>query len=332
MKRVLLAAALIAVVPVLGSSAASAADPSRPELLLTTPYPAVSTQPGSTIKLDLKAYAPRTEPVTLSVDGTPAGWTGIMRGGGFVISGLMADPDTPGAAQLEIQVPPDAQPGAYSMQVVESDGAAQASLPITIDVAKVVDAGIGITADFPSLKGGPTDTFTYTLTITNDTPTSQSFNFAPQGPQGWTVTASPQAEQRAATLTIDGGANAKLSVAAVPPASVAEGTYPIGLTVTAANGATGEIQLQAEVAGTGKLDLATSSGRTDVSGHSNRITKETFVISNSGTAALKDVKLAATPPKGWVVTFDPATVPALAAQPDRPGGGRDQAGQGLGRR
>jgi uncharacterized membrane protein len=314
-KRLVVAAAVLAAISLGG--AASAADTAattataHPELLLTTPYPAVSTQPASTIKLDLKAYAPQTQPVNLVVQGTPPGWSAILRGGGFVIAGLTADPDDPGTAQLEIQVPPDAQPGVYTLQVVESDGAASSSLPVTVTVAKVVEAGIGITADFPSLKGAPTDTFTYTLTVTNDTPTSQAFTFAPQGPQGWTVNASPQAEQRAATLTIDGGANAKLEVTATPPPSVAEDTYPIGVTVTAANGATGQIQLQAEVTGTGTLDLATASGRVDVSGHSNHVTKETLALTNSGTAALTDIKMASAPPKGWEVTFEPATVATL---------------------
>jgi uncharacterized membrane protein len=65
------------------------------------------------------------------------------------------------------------------------------------------------------------------------------------------------------------------------------------------------------VTGTGKLELATASGRIDVSGHSNRTTKETLAVTNSGTAALTDVKMASSPPKGWEVTFDPATVATL---------------------
>jgi uncharacterized membrane protein len=123
-------------------------------------------------------------------------------------------------------VPPDAAPGAYTVRVTESDGGDTATLPINVNVAKVVAAGIGISADFPSLKGGPTDTFTYTLTVTNNTPTAQAFNFAAQGPEGWTVTAAPQADARAATLTIEGGSG-QVSVAATPPATVAASTYAL---------------------------------------------------------------------------------------------------------
>jgi len=314
MKRVLSLAALAAGATLGGAlpaGAQAATTPSHPVLMVVTPYPDVSTQPGSDIKLDLKAYAPRTEPVSLAVAGAPNGWDLVLRGGGFVVSGVTADPDSPGTAQLEIQVPPDTAPGMYPVRVVESDGGASSTLPINVNVAKVVAAGIGITADFPSLKGGPTDTFTYTLTVTNNTPTAEAFNFAPQGPQGWTVTASPQAEARAATLTIDGGSEAKISVAATPPSSVAAGKYPITLSVTAANGATGQIPLEADVAGTPKLDLATASGRVDMSGHSNKATKETLVITNSGTSDLDDVQLVSTPPKDWNVTFSPTSVTGI---------------------
>ncbi|HMK11249.1 MAG TPA: NEW3 domain-containing protein [Acidimicrobiales bacterium] len=317
MKRVTWLAALAAASIILGGAApagaqtATSTTPSHPVLMVVTPYPDVSTQPGSDIKLDLKAYAPHTEPVTLTTDGAPAGWGLILRGGGFVVSGVTADPDNPGTAQLEIQVPPDAKPGGYTLHVNENDGGAASSLPINVNVATVVAAGIGITADFPSLKGGPTDTFTYTLTVTNNTPTAQAFNFAPQAPQGWTVTASPEAQARAATLTIDGGSEAKVDVTATPPATVAAGKYPITLSVTAANGATGQIPLEADVAGTAKLELATASGREDASGHSNKATKETLVVTNSGTADLDNVQLVSTPPKDWQITFDPTSVSGI---------------------
>jgi uncharacterized membrane protein len=81
--------------------------------------------------------------------------------------------------------------------------------------------------------------------------------------------------------------------------------------VTAANGATGQIPLEADVAGTPKLDLATASGRVDMSGHSNKATKETLVITNSGTSDLDDVQLVSTPPKDWNVTFSPTSVTGI---------------------
>ena len=168
-----------------------------------------------------------------------------------MISGLTASPDTPGKAQLELAVAPTTPPGDYDVAVIESAPQGASLLDLTVTVATVVDSGISLTADFPSLNGGPTDTFSYTLTLTNNTPAQQTFNFAGSGPEGWTVTASPAAESRANTVTVDGGGTSQIKVGATPPAQIAAGTYPIEVDVTGANGASGKISLAAVVSGTG---------------------------------------------------------------------------------
>jgi uncharacterized membrane protein len=212
------AGAVVLLVP----PAAHAAAPD-PTVRLTTPYPAMMIEPGSDVKLDLSASAPQPERVDLSVVNLPRGWRATLRGGGFVISGLTASPDTPGTAQLEINVPPTAAPGSYNFAVDETALQGVSPLDLIFTIARQVDSGISLTADFPSLNGGPTDTFSYTLTLTNNTPAKETFNFAPKGPQGWTVTASPAAQSRASTVTVDGGGTSEISVSATPPADVAEG-------------------------------------------------------------------------------------------------------------
>ena len=137
------------------------------------------------------------------------------------------------------------------MGVIESAPQGTSRLDLTVTVASQVDSGIALTADFPSLNGGPTDTFSYTLTLTNNTPAQQTFNFTGSGPEGWTVTASPAAESRANTVTVDGGGTSQIKVSATPPANIASGKYQIEVDVTGANGATGKISLGAEVSGVG---------------------------------------------------------------------------------
>lgn len=285
---------------------------SDPTVRLTTPYPALSVEPGSTVKLDLQAHAPQPERVDLAVDGLPAGWTAILRGGGYVVSGVTAGPDDAGKAQLELTVPEDAQEGDHTLEVVETAPEGTSTLDVTITVQPVVDNGIALSADFPSLRGGPTDTFSYNLKITNNTPTEQAFNFAGTGPDGWTVSASPEAESRANTVTIDAGADATVKVTATPPASVAEGKYPIDVDITGASGGHGTIELTAEVAGTGKLEVTTADQRLNVTGKADTATSETLLVSNSGTAPLDQVSFTATPPSGWKVTFEPTSLTDLA--------------------
>jgi uncharacterized membrane protein len=279
---------------------------------LTTPYPTIETQPGSTVKLDVDVASASTDAVDLTIAGLPDGWTATMRGGGFVIHSVTATPDAPAKASLEIDVPPTATAGSYPITITGSDGAAgSAAMQVTLDVAEQVDSGIELTADFPSLKGDPATDFSYNLTVTNNTPEEQTFTFDPTAPQGWTVTASPSAEARAETVTIDAGANATVKVTATPPATAAQASYPIDVAVSAANGSKGQIELTAEVTGTPTLALATADQRLDVSGRSNNEERIPLVVSNTGTAPLEDVKLAGTAPSGWDVSFDPQQLPEV---------------------
>ena len=288
---------------------AAAADPLG--LTVTTPFPTIETQPGSDVKLDIDVASPTVEAVDLVVDGLPDGWSATLRGGGFVIHAVTTSGSGATKAELEIVVPPDAAPGSYPVTVTGRDASASSTATITLDVAEQVDSGIGVTADFPSLSGDPAAAFVYNLTITNNTPESQTFTFDPSAPQGWTVTASPTAEERAQTVTIDGGATAKVKVTATPPATAPEGKYPIDVGVTAANGATGKISLEAQVTGTPELTLSTADGRLDTSGRSDTEKRLPLVVANTGTAVLDGVKLAGTAPSGWDVSFDPKELGSL---------------------
>jgi uncharacterized membrane protein len=170
---------------------------------------------------------------------------------------------------------------------------------------------VKLTADFPSLSGEPGGTFTYKLTVDNATPVEQTFTFDPTGPQGWSVTASPSAEAKAQTLTIDAGKTESLKVSAQSPGSVSEGTYPISVEVIGANGARGTISLEAEVVGTPQIALTTSDERLDVTGKSNTEERIPMILSNPGSAALTAVKMAGTAPSDWEISFDPQQVEAV---------------------
>lgn len=293
----------------LGSAAPAHADAT---LVVTTPYPSIEAQPGSDVKLSLAVVSATPDVVNLEVDGLPAGWTATLRGGGFVIHSITSQPDTGAAADLEIAVPPDASPGEYPITVTGQDASGGRSIAeVTVVVAEVVNTGISLTADFPSLSGDPGTAFTYNLTVTNDTPIEQTFTFDPAAPQGWEVTASPTAEAKAQTVTVDAGSDTTVNVTATPPGAAEQGSYPIDVTVTGANGASGTITLEAVVQGTPQLALGTADQRLNVSGKANTEKRVPMIVANTGTAPLESVKLAGTAPTGWEVSFDPAEVAAV---------------------
>lgn len=278
------------------------------DLLLSTPYPSVVAQPGSTVKFDLSVTAPAVSVAQLSVGQLPDGWKTTLRGGGFVVTAVTAAPDTPGKVTAEIAVPANAAAGTYTVQVSAADGAGQISLPLAVQVQAEVDSGIGVKADFPSLRGEPGTAFSYTLTVTNNTPQTQTFTFAAEGPQGWTVSASPVAAANANTVTVDADGTAQVKVSATPPDTVQQGQYPITVTITSDTSGSGQMQLTAEVTGSAKLDVSTADQRLNVSGKANAEKRVTLTVGNSGTAPVDAIQFAATPPSGWTVTFDPPKV------------------------
>jgi uncharacterized membrane protein len=283
-----------------------------PSLQVTTPYPAIEAQPGSSVKLDLAVVTAVPEAVALDVDGLDGDWTATIRGGGFVIHEITSRPDDGAKATLEVDVPVGAAVGDHHLSVVATDATGGRSVvDVTLTVAEQVDNGISLTADFPTLSGDPGGTFSYTLTLDNETPIEQTFTFDPTGPQGWTVSASPTAEAKAQTLTIDAGGTSSLKVTATSPSSAQEGTYPIDVAVVGANGAKGTVTLQAEVVGTPELLLGTADERLDVTGSSNHEKRIPLIVTNTGTAPMESVKLAGTAPTDWDVTFDPQQIDAV---------------------
>jgi len=102
-----------------------------------------------------------------------------------------------------------------------------------------------------------------------------------------------------------------VKVDATPPAGTAEGKYPIDVAVAAANGASGKIELTAEVSGAAKLALQTADQKLNTSGTANTEKRVPMIVSNTGTAALSNVQLAGTAPTGWDVAFDPKTLAAV---------------------
>ena len=278
------------------------------DLVVSTPYPSVVSQPGSLVKFDLSLTAPAVSVAHVSVDQLPTGWTTTLRGGGFVVNAVTAAPDTPGKVTVEVNVPADAAAGDYPMEVIAADGAGQSTLTLDVAVQATVDSGVGVKADFPSLRGDPGTAFDYTLTVTNNTPESQTFTFAAQGPQGWTVAASPNAAANANTVTVDADGTTQVKVTATPPDTVNAGQYPIAVTINSDSGASGQMQLTAEVTGSSKLGIATADQRLNISGTANSEKRVTLVVANTGTAAVDAVQFAATPPSGWTVSFDPPKV------------------------
>ena len=85
--RALLLLGLLAIVAGPLASIATAAG----GLTVTTPFPAVVAEPGSTASFDLKVEVPSAMRVDLKAGGVPDGWTARFRGGGLTVDSVYVD-------------------------------------------------------------------------------------------------------------------------------------------------------------------------------------------------------------------------------------------------
>ncbi|MGH2513554.1 MAG: NEW3 domain-containing protein, partial [Candidatus Limnocylindrales bacterium] len=277
---------------------------------LTTPYPAVTVQPGNTVTFTLDVSVPSPERVNLAVSGKPDGWTADVRGGDNIVNSVYAGGVTAAAVSLSVVVPQTATPGSTTITVTASAGGDSRALPIVVTVLGTSGGAITLTSDFPKLSGAPSSTFTYSVTLANAGTQKQTYALSGQGPDGWTVDVHPSSNAQALTDTIDGGGTDSLSVTAQPPSSIAAGSYPIQVTATA-GAQTASTTLEADVTGTPALSVSTPNQVLNATVTAGSTGTVSLVIANTGSTVLTAVSVTASAPTGWTTTFDPTSIASI---------------------
>ncbi len=274
---------------------------------LTTPYPAIQVAPGARVSLEVAIRTADPGRVNLDVSGVPAGWTATVRGGGFLVEGVQSDGSTDAKVTLDVSVPQSATPGVQRIELRATSDGSTATLPVDIRVAPNAAGEVSLTTDFPELKGASDARFSFNLTLANDTPDDLTFGVVATGPVGWTVDATVTSQAQAASAIVKAGETTAIGVTAEAPEGAAAGTYPISIVATS-GGRTASADLSVVVTGSYKLTLTTPDGRLNANASAGSQTDLSLVVQNSGTADVEGVNLSASAPRGWTVTFEPATV------------------------
>jgi uncharacterized membrane protein len=278
-------------------------------LELTTPYPVVVVEPGQDLTLDLDVRSPGRERVRLGVGQVPKGWRAFLRGGGHRVAAVYAGADSPDV-KLEILVPDRARKGRHRLVVTGRGPSGTATLPVELRVVPRAPGAYDLAVEFPELRGAATDTFRFDATLANHTAQQARFGLAAEGPEGWKLQARPSLEEQAATVTVDPNGEATIQVEADPPDEVKAGSYPVLLRATG-RGATLERELVVEIAGSPALTLQTADERLNASGAAGETAAVQLVVRNTGSAPLQGVRLSASPPSGWDVSFQPDTLASI---------------------
>ena len=306
-------AALAAIGMLLTTTLAFAPTASAAGLSLTTPYPSVSVAPGSKVSFDIAILGDPNLPVDVSASAVPTGWTGTLRGGGYVVNGVQTDATGKATVRLDLQVPTTATDGVTKMTVTGVAGAVRSDLALSVQVSTKAAGDVTLSSDFPSLRGVSGTTFTFNLTLRNATAQDLTFAVTGVGPTGWEVNATLTGQTQAASAVVQASASAAVSVSAKAPTAATPATYPINVRATVGD-RTIDAQLAVEVTGTNAMTLTTPNQLLSNSGSAGANISQQLVVRNDGTQPLQQVVVSATAPTNWKVTYSPSnTIATIAA-------------------
>src|SRR4051794_25483501 len=134
---------------------------------MTTQYPSVVADPGSTVKFPIVVSTDTPQRVDISVSSQPQGWDTRLQGGGSTIAAVSTAPSANtgngspapytgnlGTFTAEITIPAGAAGGSQQV-VIDGKGADGSTTQLTLDVnIQTGETGsVSMTTDFPTLTG-----------------------------------------------------------------------------------------------------------------------------------------------------------------------------------
>ncbi len=283
-------------------------------LYLLTDYPAVTVQPGttSTVNLKLRDYGLAPERLSLSVSGVPQGWTATLLGGGQPIAAAMPATNDSVNFDLRLDVPKDAKIGTHTLTVSAAGTTARVSLPVAVTLAKQLPAKLSVQPELPELRGSSSSSFQYTLHVKNDSGKKLLVSLAADAPRNFdTSFTESYGSQQLTAVPIKAGESKDVKLKVTPPSTVDAGHYGVAVHV-AAEGAKAATKVSLDVTGQPKLNLAGREGILSASATAGDESSVPVIVTNTGTAPADNVKLSASAPTGWKVTFAPKTIERIA--------------------
>jgi len=287
--------------------------PTPTVFVLSTSYPhqTIGIDEEVTLPLRLRSTLP-AQTVQLEAQEVAEGWTATFRGGGRIIQAVFVDPDTTASFDLRLEPPAGVQPGTYRFLVVARGEQAESRLPIELTVREKVPARLTLeTTDLLTMKGTPTTTFRWNVTLKNDGDDDLSVNLSAIAPAGFQVTFR-YSGQEVGNLPVEANRSKSISVEAKAYVDLAAGSYPISIQAQSGQ-LSASLDVTAEVTGQPQLSLTTPDGRLSGKATIGQETALKLVLRNNGTAPARAVELSSTEPSGWTITFEPKKVDEVPA-------------------
>jgi uncharacterized membrane protein len=284
-------------------------------IFLTTRYPTLTVKAGETTTVDLAInnYKLPPQDLALSVPEIASGWKATVLGGGQPIGAVEIRPDSEESLQLRLEPPSGAGQGDYHFTVEAKGGTQDLKLPITVTVGQEVPAKLKMTTNFPDLRGTATTAFKYRVTVTNDSGRNATVNLTADAPKNFQVNFTEAfGSQQLTSIPIEAGKSKDIDAALTIPHETAAGDYKLTIHAKTEQ-ASADLPVSLTILGQPRLSVSGEGGRLSGDAYAGQESQLTVVLHNDGSEAARDIELSATAPEGWKTTFDPKTVPSIAA-------------------
>ncbi|WP_322815928.1 NEW3 domain-containing protein [Chloroflexus sp.] len=289
------------------------AQESQRGLFFYTRYPSQEATVGDTVTFKLTLGTETTpQIVRLGLRNVPNGWTATFRGDGRVIQSAYIEPNNNATFDLRIEPPADVKAGEYQMLAVATGVSQEVTLPIALTLKEKTTnpAGLSFKVDLPTLRGSPSTTFRYNVTLKNESTEEVPVSLLAEAPRGFQVDFKLSG-QSITSVPFGPNESKNLSIEVRALTDIPAGTYDIDILARG-----GDLQattrLVADITGQPQLLLTTPDGRLSGEARIGEQTEVKLVVRNNGSAPAQNIELSASPPIGWTVEFEPKQIPELA--------------------
>lgn len=280
---------------------------------VSTPFPAFNTAADQTVTLNLTVHNAGLPPQRVNLGVTQEGgeWSTAFIGNGKRVQSVFVAPDSTASVKLRLEPSGKMLKGARRLIVTATGKDTRFSLPVDLTIGPSLPPKLTLKSELPSLRGSPTSDFDFKVTVKNDGGKDTTVQMAADAPPNFRVTFTEEyGSQELVSLPVKVGQEKTIKVKVTPPYNAKKGSYPVSVSVT--NGKTeAHTKLTLDVTGEPKLTLSGEDQRLSASAEAGSETPVEVVLKNDGSAAARDIKLNATPPTGWKVTFQPEKIVSL---------------------
>lgn len=283
-------------------------------LALYTPYPSQSVRLGETINLPitLKGYNLPPQTVQVRVAELAPGWKASLLGGGRVVGAVYVLPDGEQSLSLRLEPPQNVRAGTYRFRLVAEGSGVRAELPLALTLGQVLPKRLSLETELPVLKGTPTASFRYRVTLRNESDQDLLVNLEADAPENFRVSFSTAfGGQEINSLPLKAGESRDLEVQVTPPRQVEAKVYAVTLRALAGE-ARAELAVNLDITGQVELSLSTPEERLSGRAYAGRENPIKLVVKNNGSAPAENLELSASEPSGWEVRFEPDKIERLA--------------------